>query len=230
LPTLYGTLLAVRMSRSSAGWGYTSTSAPGPIGSRAVARRKPAASSAAWKSRPTRPGRPALGEWAAQPAAPNPREGGRRGARLLLLTAYAGDLLRRETGTPPRVDELAARGYEGLRRSERGSPRSDRTHPPGSSAATPRASGGSSSSSAGRYAGPASPRQAAQSRRLPRPVPGRARHRQPRSAADRSPGARTTPRRKHRGGRERRRRHPRRPLFLSPRAARRWRPRRGRNR
>ena len=34
---------------------------------------------------------------------------------LLLLTAYAGDLLRRQTGAPPRLDELAARGYEGLR-------------------------------------------------------------------------------------------------------------------
>lgn len=36
-------------------------------------------------------------------------------ADLRLLTAYAGDLLRRQTGSPPRLDELAARGYEGLR-------------------------------------------------------------------------------------------------------------------
>ncbi|HEV3459830.1 MAG TPA: hypothetical protein VHG32_25065 [Thermoanaerobaculia bacterium] len=34
---------------------------------------------------------------------------------LALLTAYAADQLRRQTGAPPRLDELAARGYEGLR-------------------------------------------------------------------------------------------------------------------
>ena len=34
---------------------------------------------------------------------------------LLLLTAYAGELLRRENGALPRVDKLAARGYESLR-------------------------------------------------------------------------------------------------------------------
>ncbi|HYL05647.1 MAG TPA: hypothetical protein VE075_06385 [Thermoanaerobaculia bacterium] len=34
---------------------------------------------------------------------------------LALLTTYAEDLLRRQTGAPPRLDQLAARGYEGLR-------------------------------------------------------------------------------------------------------------------
>jgi len=34
---------------------------------------------------------------------------------LALLTAYAEDVLRRQTGEAPRLDDLAARGYEGLR-------------------------------------------------------------------------------------------------------------------